>query len=382
MAKNNMVAMILAGGRGTRLYELTKKVAKPAVYFGGKYRIIDFPLSNCANSNINTVGVLTQYENVLLNSYVARDHHWGFNSYDGGVFILPPRERDEKGLHLYLGTADAIGQNLDFLDQEDPEYVLILSGDHIYKMNYEKMLDYHKENNATCTIAVIKVPMEEANRFGIMTTDENNRIIRFDEKPENPKSDLASMGIYIFNYKDLKRELTKDEKNKKSTHDFGKDIIPSLVAGDKKCVAYHFEGYWKDVGTLTSLWEANLDLLKENSELNLFDETWKIYTKNENSFPQVFGVNAKVKNSYINQGSTIEGTITNSVIFGGVTIKTGAIIKDSVIMPNSIIGENAKIDKCIVQENTIIKDNEIIKASKKGITLIHNNGVRKGDNNE
>ena len=372
---NNMIAMILAGGRGSRLFELTKKVAKPAVYFGGKYRIIDFPLSNCANSKIYTVGVLTQYENIILNSYVSRGHYWGFNSNNGGIFVLPPREKDQQGLQVYSGTADAITQNLDFLDQEEPEYVLILSGDHIYKMDYDKMLNFHKANNAVCTIAVIQVPLEEANRFGIMTTDDDDQIVRFDEKPENPQSDLASMGIYIFNYKELKKALLLDEDNKTSDHDFGKDIIPYLVKQNKKCMAYRFSGYWKDVGTLESLWEANLDLLKEDNDLNLGDNNWKIYTENANAFPQIIGKEANISNCYINQGSYIEGTVINSVICGGVEIKKGAIVKNSVIMPNVIIESDAKLDKCIVQEHTTVKKDQKI-GSSKGITLVHNRGVR------
>ena len=247
MKQNNMVAMILAGGRGSRLLDLTKKVAKPAVYFGGKYRIIDFPLSNCANSGISVVGVLTQYESVLLNSYVARDHHWGLDARDSGVFVLPPREKDKTGLGLYRGTADAITQNIDFLDQMEAEYVLILSGDHIYKMDYAKMLEHHKANNADATIAVLAVPLKEASRFGIMNTDETDRIIEFEEKPAKPKSNLASMGIYIFNYKTLRKYLTADEKDPNSSHDFGKDIIPAFLRDNKILTAYRFKGYWKDV---------------------------------------------------------------------------------------------------------------------------------------
>ncbi len=379
MSKENMVAMILAGGRGSRLYELTKKVAKPAVYFGGKYRIIDFPLSNCANSGITTVGVLTQYENILLNSYVARDHYWGLNSNDGGVFVLPPREKDNKGFGLYQGTADAITQNIDFLDQMDADYVLILSGDHIYKMNYDKMLQFHKSNNADCTIAVIEVPIKEASRFGIMNTDQDDLIVEFEEKPSNPKSNLASMGIYIFNYKILRNFLLTDENIKESSHDFGKDIIPALINNQKKCMAYRFKGYWKDVGTIDSLWEANMDLIKTDNELDLSDTSWKIYTETRNDYPQIVGDDAEISKSYINQGSKINGKVKNSVIFHGVEIEEGAEIIDSVVLPNVKVGKNVKLNKCLVQENTKLAEN-VEHGSKKStnITLIHNRGVREG----
>ncbi|MBR2668257.1 MAG: glucose-1-phosphate adenylyltransferase, partial [Solobacterium sp.] len=307
MRSNNMVAMILAGGRGTRLFELTSKVAKPAVNFGGKYRIIDFPLSNCANSDISTVGVLTQYESILLNSYVARDHYWGLDTNDGGVYVLTPREKAQADFEVYQGTADAITQNIDFLDSIDPEYVLILSGDHIYKMNYAKMLGYHKVKGADATIAVLEVPMKEASRFGIMNTDKDNRIVEFEEKPANPKSNLASMGIYIFTYKTLRKYLMEDAKNKESKHDFGHDIIPQYIETGKNLFAYQFKGYWKDVGTIDSLWEANMDLLNANNELDLADETWKIYTEDVNALPQYIGPDAEVENSYITEGCVIEG---------------------------------------------------------------------------
>ncbi|MBQ2479589.1 MAG: NTP transferase domain-containing protein, partial [Erysipelotrichales bacterium] len=276
--RSNMLAMILAGGRGSRLKELTSNVAKPAVYFGGKYRIIDFPLSNCANSNVDVVGVLTQYESVLLNSYCAQDQRWGLDTKDGGVFILPPREKDS-GFGLYRGTADAITQNIDFVDHYNPEYVLILSGDHIYKMDYAKMLEDHKKNNADLTIAVMPVPMKEASRFGIMVTDKTGRITKFEEKPKKPSSNLASMGIYIFNWKLLRERLLADMETESSSHDFGKDIIPGLMSEGKRVFAWNFTGYWKDVGTVDSLWEANMDLLDPKSTLDLSDPSWKIYTQ-------------------------------------------------------------------------------------------------------
>ncbi len=356
MRSNNMVAMILAGGRGTRLFELTSKVAKPAVNFGGKYRIIDFPLSNCANSDISTVGVLTQYESILLNSYVARDHYWGLDTNDGGVYVLTPREKAQEDFEVYQGTADAITQNIDFLDSIDPEYVLILSGDHIYKMNYAKMLGYHKVKGADATIAVLEVPMKEASRFGIMNTDKDNRIVEFEEKPANPKSNLASMGIYIFTYKTLRKYLIEDAKNKESKHDFGHDIIPQYIESGKNLFAYQFKGYWKDVGTIDSLWEANMDLLNTNNELDLADNTWKIYTEDVNALPQYIGPDAEVENSYITEGCVIEGCVKNSVLGTNVKVAKGARVIDSVIMPGTVIGENANVTRCIVAENMKIKD--------------------------
>ncbi len=354
MRANSMVAMILAGGRGTRLFELTKKVAKPAVHFGGKYRIIDFPLSNCANSSISTVGVLTQYESVLLNSYVAKDHNWGLDTNDGGVFVLTPRERDQANFQVYLGTADAITQNIDFLDSVDPEYVLILSGDHIYKMNYDKMLTYHKEKNADATIAVLEVPLKEASRFGIMNCDAEDVIVEFEEKPKKPKSNLASMGIYIFSYQTLRKYLLEDLKNEKSNHDFGKDIIPAYLNDKKKLVAYRFKGYWKDVGTIDSLWEANMDLLNANSELDLGDNSWKIYTEDVNALPQYIGADAHVENSYVTQGSVVLGDIKNSVLGTNCTIEERAKVVDSVIMPGAVVGEGAKVTRCIVADDVVV----------------------------
>ena len=354
MKQNNMLAMILAGGRGSRLHELTNKVAKPAVSFGGKYRIIDFPLSNCANSGIDTVGVLTQYESILLNSYVAAGGRWGLDAKDSGVYVLPPREKADTDLDVYRGTADAISQNIDFIDKYSPEYVLILSGDHIYKMNYEEMLDYHQASKADATIAVIQVPMKEASRFGIMNTDETGRILEFEEKPEHPKSNLASMGIYIFNWKLLKKMLLADMKNSESSHDFGKDIIPTLLQDDKSLYAYKFKGYWKDVGTIDSLWEANMDLLDKNNKLDLNDPSWKIYTEYLASLPQYIGPDASINRAFITQGCIIDGAVTNSVIFTGTKIGEGAKISDSVLMPGAIVEDGATVTRALVAEGVKI----------------------------
>lgn len=354
MKQNNMLAMILAGGRGSRLHELTNKVAKPAVSYGGKYRIVDFPLSNCANSGIDIVGVLTQYESVLLNSYVAAGGRWGLDARESGVFVLPPREKADADLDVYRGTADAISQNIDFIDKYAPEYVLILSGDHIYKMNYAKMLAYHKEMNADATIAVIEVPMKEASRFGIMNTDEEGHIVEFEEKPEHPKSNLASMGIYIFNWKLLRKMLLADMKDADSHHDFGKDIIPTLLADNKTLVAYKYQGYWKDVGTIDSLWEANMDLLNNNNELDLNDPTWKIYTEDIPALPQYIGPDANVDKAFITQGCVVEGEIRNSVLFTGAKVGKGAKIIDSVLMPGVVVEDGAVVQRALVAENITI----------------------------
>ena len=348
MKQNSMLAMILAGGRGSRLHDLTNKVAKPAVSYGGKYRIIDFPLSNCANSGIDVVGVLTQYESILLNSYVAAGHRWGLDARDSGVYVLPPRETADSNLDVYRGTADAISQNIDFIDTYSPEYVLILSGDHIYKMNYAKMLAEHKANKADATIAVIEVPMKEASRFGIMNTDAEGKIVEFEEKPENPKSNLASMGIYIFNWKLLRKMLVADMKDPDSKHDFGKDIIPALLNDGKALYAYKFKGYWKDVGTIDSLWEANMDLLNSKNELDLSDPTWKIYTEDVTSLPQYIGANANIKTSFITQGCMIDGEVKNSVLFTNAKVAAGAKVIDSVLMPGVVVEEGAIVERALV----------------------------------
>lgn len=346
--------MILAGGRGTRLHELTNKVAKPAVSYGGKYKIIDFPISNCANSGIDVVGVLTQYESILLNSYVAAGRRWGLDAKNSGVYVLPPREKADANLDVYRGTADAISQNIDFVDTFSPDYLLILSGDHIYKMNYAKMLQYHKECGADATIAVIEVPMKEASRFGIMNTDENGRIVEFQEKPAEPKSNLASMGIYIFDWKLLRKMLISDMKNPDSSHDFGKDIIPTLLKEGKNLYAYKFKGYWKDVGTIDSLWEANMDLLDKNNELDLNDPTWKIYTEDATTLPQYIGPDAEIKEAFINQGCIIEGMVQNSVLFTGARVGAGAKIIDSVLMPGVEVAEGAVVQRALVADNVKI----------------------------
>lgn len=360
MKQDSMLAMILAGGRGSRLHELTNKVAKPAVSYGGKYRIIDFPLSNCANSGIDVVGVLTQYESILLNSYVAAGRRWGLDARESGVYVLPPREKADANLDVYRGTADAISQNIDFIDSFSPEYILVLSGDHIYKMDYSQMLACHTEKNADATIAVLEVPMKEAGRFGIMNTDATGRIVEFEEKPEHPKSNLASMGIYIFNWKLLREILLEDMKNNESSHDFGKDIIPQLLKEHKNLVAYRFDGYWKDVGTIDSLWEANMDLLNKNNALDLHDAAWKIYTEDITTLPHYIGPDAKINRAFITQGCVIEGEVKNSVIFTGVKIGKGARIIDSVLMPGTVIEEGAVVNRAIVAEKVHVAKNAVV----------------------
>ena len=371
MKQNNMLAMILAGGRGSRLHELTNKVAKPAVSYGGKYRIVDFPLSNCANSGVDIVGVLTQYESVLLNSYVAAGGRWGLDARESGVFVLPPREKADADLDVYRGTGDAISQNIDFIDKYSPEYLLVLSGDHIYKMDYDKMLDYHKEMNADATIAVIEVPMKEASRFGIMNTDGNGRIVEFEEKPEHPKSNLASMGIYIFNWKLLRKILLADMKNPDSHHDFGKDVIPCLLNDKKTLAAYKFKGYWKDVGTIDSLWEANMDLIDSRNELNLNDPAWKIYTEDTSALPQYIGPNAKVNKAFITQGCVVEGEVNHSVLFTGCKVGEGAKIIDSVLMPGVEVAAGAVVQRALVADNVKIGQDAVVgSADSENIELV------------
>ena len=360
MKQNNMLAMILAGGRGSRLHELTNKVAKPAVSYGGRNKIIDFPLSNCANSGIDVVGVLTQYESILLNSYVAIGRRWGLDAKDSGVFVLPPREKADSNLDVYRGTADAISQNIDFIDNYGPDYLLVLSGDHIYKMNYAKMLAEHKAQNAEATIAVIEVPIREASRFGIMNTNETGQIVEFEEKPEHPKSNLASMGIYIFNWKTLRKLLVADMKDPDSNHDFGKDIIPQMLNNGNKLYAYKFKGYWKDVGTIDSLWEANMDLLDKNNELDLHDPTWKIYTEDVTSLPQYIGPDAQINQAFITQGCIIEGEVRNSVLFTGAKVGAGAKIIDSVLMPGVVVEEGAVVTRALVADNVKIGKKAVV----------------------
>jgi len=371
MGKKQVVAMILAGGQGSRLKVLTKDVAKPAVPFGGKYRIIDFPLSNCSNSGIYTVGVLTQYKPLDLNSHIGIGDAWDLDRRDGGVSILPPYQ-EEKGGDWYKGTANAIYQNIEYVDRYDPEYVLILSGDHIYKMDYDAMINFHREAKADATIAVIDVPLEEASRFGIMNTNEDNSIYEFEEKPENPKSTNASMGIYVFNWKTLKKYLKLDEENINSSNDFGKDIIPTMLNDGNKLMAYPFKGYWKDVGTIESLWQANMDLLNMNNDLDLYDKNWKIYTNSQSSPAHYVGKDAQIKNSLVVEGCRIEGKVENSILSQGVRVGKNTIIRDSVIMPNVEIGDNVIIEKAIIGTGVIV-DNNYIFINRDEIGLVEAN---------
>ena len=365
------VAMILAGGKGTRLHALTKKIAKPAVYFGGKYRIIDFSLSNVANSGIDTCGVLTQYESVALNNYIGNGEKWGFNGVGGKCIPLPPRQTEE-GASWYNGTADAIYQNLDFLDEEDPEYVLILSGDHIYKTLYNEMLELHIKSGATCTISVLEVPLNEASRFGILEVDNNDVITKFVEKPKVPKSNLASMGIYIFTYKELRKALVLDAKDENSEHDFGKNIIPYLLNNHKLLVAYRFKGYWRDVGTVSSLHQANMELLpsNRNSDTIRFGEYPPIFSEDTHSLPQFIGGSATIKNSLINQGAEIRGEVINSVISNEVKVLEGAVVKNSVLMPRVTISRGAYVENAIIGPDTLIKEKEEINKGNEEIILI------------
>ncbi len=355
--------MLLAGGKGSRLSSLTKNLAKPAIPYGGKYRIIDFTLSNCTNSGIDTVGVLTQYQPLVLHSYIGIGSAWDLDRRNGGVTVLPPYSESSE-VKWYKGTASAIYENLNYLKQYEPEYVLILSGDHIYKMDYMKMLEYHMEKEADVSISVIEVPWEEASRFGIMNTNKNMEIIEFEEKPANPKSNLASMGIYIFKWNILKEFLEMDARNPYSSHDFGKDVIPLLLEEKKKLVAYPFKGYWKDVGTVKSLWEANMDLLKDKPELDLYDQQWRIYSVNPNHPPQYIHEKAEITESLITEGCTIYGNVMHSVLFQGVTIGANALIKSSVIMPEAIVGEKAIIENAIVPSGITIPDGMIIRPNK------------------
>ena len=358
MAKE-MIAMLLAGGQGSRLYALTEKLAKPAVPFGGKYRIIDFPLSNCVNSGIDTVGILTQYQPMVLNEYIGNGQPWDLDKMHGGVHVLPPYQT-AAGASWYEGTANAIYQNMAFIERYDPEYVIVLGGDHIYKMDYSKMLDYHIANNADSTIAVIDVPRSEASRFGIMTCDEEGRIVDFTEKPKEPKSTLASMGIYVFSWEKLRKYLIENENANTGSKDFGKDIIPAMLANDERLFAYEFEGYWKDVGTLDSLWEANMDLLSPSVPLNLYDPNWKVYSRHNNMPPQYIGKNAHVENSMITEGSVVDGTVDFSIISSGVTIEEGASVKYSIVMPGTTIKKNAVVEYAIIGENCVVESDAMI----------------------
>lgn len=357
--KKKCVAMLLAGGQGSRLYALTQKVAKPAIPYGGKNRFIDFPLSNCINSGIDTVGVLTQYQPMVLNEYIGNGQPWDLDKMHGGVHVLPPYQT-AAGASWYEGTANAIYQNMAFIERYDPEYVIVLGGDHIYKMDYSKMLDYHIANNADSTIAVIDVPRSEASRFGIMTCDEEGRIVDFTEKPKEPKSTLASMGIYVFSWEKLRKYLIENENANTGSKDFGKDIIPAMLANDERLFAYEFEGYWKDVGTLDSLWEANMDLLSPSVPLNLYDPNWKVYSRHNNMPPQYIGKNAHVENSMITEGSVADGTVDFSIISSGVTIEEGASVKYSIVMPGTTIKKNAVVEYAIIGENCVVESDAMI----------------------
>lgn len=384
IVKKNCVAMLLAGGQGSRLYALTQNRAKPAVPYGGKYKIIDFPLSNCIHSGIDTVGVLTQYEPLELNAYIGNGATWDLDCMSGGAYVLPPYVKGKKG-EWYSGTASAIFQNIHFIDQYDPDYILVLSGDHIYTMDYDKMIQDHAKNGADATIAVMEVPMEEASRFGIMNTDDQMRIVEFEEKPPVPKNNLASMGIYVFSWKKVKQYLIADSKDPESSNDFGKNIIPNMLNNGEKMMAYLFDGYWKDVGTIDSLWEANMDLLDPNVPLDLYDDSWKIYSRNPVMPPHFVASGAKVENSMITEGCHISGDIDFSILFAGVTVEEGAVVHDSIVMPGTVIKKGAVVEYAIVAENCVIGENAVVgmrpeDASNRddwGVTVV-GNGVAVG----
>ena len=374
MKKTECVAMLLAGGQGSRLGVLTQKIAKPAVPYGGKYRIIDFPLSNCINSGIETVGVLTQYQPLELNDYIGSGKPWDLDRLSGGVHVLPPYQKTT-GADWYKGTANAIYQNIPFIERYDPEYVLILSGDHIYKMDYSNMLSKHKSSGADCTIAVLEVPMEEAPRFGIMNTKEDGTIYEFEEKPANPKSNLASMGIYIFNWSILRQYLEQDEKDENSSNDFGKNIIPAMLSAGERLIAYPFNDYWKDVGTIDSLWEANLDLLNPKVELDLSDPNWRIYSRTPSAPPQYIDEAAEVQNSLITEGCNVYGKVDFSILFDNVTVEAGAEVRDSLIMPGAKIKAGASIQYAIIAENAVIEQGAKVGERPENMADLKNWGV-------
>ncbi|AYV95064.1 glucose-1-phosphate adenylyltransferase [Fusobacterium necrophorum] len=378
MKKKRIIAMILAGGQGSRLKDLTERIAKPAVSFGGKYRIIDFTLTNCSHSGIDTVGILTQYEPHVLNNHIGRGSPWDLDRMDGGVTVLQPhtKKNDENG--WYKGTANAIYRNINFIEEYDPEYVLILSGDHIYKMDYDKMLKYHIQKEADATIGVFEVPLSDAPSFGIMNTYEDMTIYEFEEKPKEPKSTLASMGIYIFKWKVLKSYLEKDEKDKKSSNDFGKNIIPNMLHDGKKLVAYPFEGYWRDVGTIQSFWDAHMDLLQEDNELDLFDKSWRINTRQGIYTPSYVTSEAKIQNTLLDKGCLVEGEVKHSVIFSGVKIGKNSKVIDSIIMADTEIGDNVIIQKAIVANDVKVLDNTVI-GDGKDIVVIGEKRVVKSE---
>ncbi len=377
--KKECIAMLLAGGQGSRLYDLTKHIAKPAVSFGGKYKIIDFPLSNCINSGIDTVGVLTQYQPLELNEYVCNGAPWDLDRMRGGLSVLPPYQGNKRS-DWYKGTANAIYQNINFIKHYDPEYVLILSGDHIYRMDYRLMLDQHKATGAVCTVATITVPIEEASRFGICNTNSDGSIYEFEEKPKKPKNNQASMGIYIFNTKTLIEYLETDEADENSSNDFGKNIIPNLLANGEKLFAYKFSGYWKDVGTISSLWEANMDLIGENPVLNIADKNFRIYSKNTARPPQFFGPKSMIVNSMVSEGCRIYGTVINSILSGGVIIEEGAVVRDSVIMDDVVVKSRGAVYSSIVDSDSVIKEGAVVGeegAGKENITVIASSTVVK-----
>lgn len=365
MAKNEVIAMILAGGQGSRLGVLTKHLAKPAVPYGSRYRIIDFPLSNCTNSGIEMVGVLTQYQPLALNTYIGNGHPWDLDRNKGGAFILPPYQSSNRS-DWYTGTANAIFQNIEFIENYDPRYILVLSGDHIYKMDYAKMLQAHIREKADATIAVFEVPWEEASRFGLILTDEQDQVTDFQEKPKKPQSNLASMGVYVFTWESLRRHLIEDDANKNSNHDFGKNIIPRMLKNNDRLCAYRFSGYWKDVGTIASLWEANMDILDRPEELNFRDRSWRIYSKNPVKPAHYIAASAKVVNSALTDGCSIYGTVEHSVLSNSVTVEKGAVVRDSILMPGVTVKSGAFLDKCIVGFETVIGRNVRAGASVEG----------------
>jgi glucose-1-phosphate adenylyltransferase len=379
LPKQQVVAMLLAGGQGSRLGVLTRNLAKPAVPYGGKYRIIDFPLSNCVNSGIETVGVLTQYQPMILNEYIGNGQPWDLDSMNAGVHVLPPFQRSRRS-DWYKGTANAIYQNIPFIERYHPDYVVVLSGDHIYKMDYSRMIAFHKEKEADCTIATIEVPMEEASRFGILNTNPDGSVYEFDEKPKNPKSNQASMGIYVFSWEKLRNYLEADEANPKSSNDFGKDVLPAMLNAGERIFAYRFEGYWKDVGTIDSLWESNMDLLDPNIPLDLNEESWKIYTRNPVRPPHYIAKGARVQNSLVAEGGSVYGEIDFAVLFSGVTIAPGAVVRDSIIMPNTRVEEGAVVQYAIVAEDCVIghgakigaRPEDIVNKDEWGVTVVGN----------
>lgn len=373
MRRNECIAMLLAGGEGRRLGVLTKDLAKPAVHFGGKYRIIDFTLSNCANSGIETVGVLTQYQPLVLNQYLGIGSPWGLDRREGGMHVLPPYVRQKGGV-WYKGTANAIYQNIGFIERYDPEYVLIISGDHIYKMDYDRMLEAHKRQRADVTIAVIPVPWAEASRFGVLGVDEEGRVAEFEEKPKRPKSNLASMGVYIFTWEALREALIADEADPASSNDFGKNVIPKLLREGARLFSYRFDGYWKDVGTIESLWEANMDLLADEPALDLNDRDWRIFSVNPNRPPQYMAPGASVRGSLVNEGCVIEGSVSRSVLFHGVRVGAGSVVEDSVVMPGAVIGKGSRIVRAIVGEGAVVGDGCFIGGEESGDIAVVGSG--------